>query len=103
MKTMRCRNFFRFMTIFNLCQVAKNVYEVWLGHFGDTMYQIQIQLQCTGNSKVQYNKTKKQQKLTDQSYLIFSTAYSLLMCTEFLSYWHITTEYKLLPYTLSVK
>ena len=88
---MRCRNFFRFMTIFNLCQVARNMYEVWLGHFGDTMYR---QFQSTVQDK-------KQQKLTDQSYLILSTA--LLMYTEFLSYWHIAAGYKLLPCTLSIK
>ena len=54
MKTMRCRNFFRLMTICNLCQVARNMYtEVWWGHFGDTMC-----VPILDNSKLQYNKTK---------------------------------------------
>ena len=56
---MRCRNFFRLMTICNLCQVARNMYTL---KFGGGI----LETQCITR--------QKKQKFTDQSYLILSIA-----------------------------
>ena len=109
MKTMRCRNFFRLVTIFNLCQVGRNMYTL---KFGRGV----LEIQCTNFRQFQSASItrQKQQKLIDQSYLILTTAFCLLMYTEFqigiLLHWPFTLAYcyiglkfffliQLLPYT----
>ena len=64
---------------FSTCAKLQEICILWslVGEFW--RYKVPI----LDNSKVQYNKTKAT-KITDQSYLILSTAFHLLMYTEFL-------------------